>query len=351
MILGAGLTAFYLLPAMTTQENVSMEVMRTGYSYYENGYFLPHLEGQLARNGFEYKLLSIVVTMIGLSTCLLVLVFRFSSQKRIKNECFFWFSIAVFSVFMMIPFSKPVYELFPPLKLIQFPWRFNVVLTLSAAGLLASGLSVAFRPFCAPKVAILVLASCLVILWFPQSYQPLMQGNLTQRPENGGFLTWRRQYNWCTPEYRPRWSRENPLTSVGRFGQTDGKPNKTRVMQGAATILVLEWNPRSIVLIADCRTNSLIEVAQFYYPGWTVESSSNAEIVSGPSIGSGLIAFAIPRGIQIVDIKLKKTTMERGSETISFVSLAVLLLVYLGHHRSWSFSTRGKRIFRSQIGN
>src|SRR5439155_23010368 len=85
-------------------------------------------------------LLLLAADMLGIACCsFMISKLRLGDSRQRINR--FWFAAVLTSVFMMTELSKPVWRIVTVLRKIQFPWRFNVILSASVAALLALALS------------------------------------------------------------------------------------------------------------------------------------------------------------------------------------------------------------------
>ncbi|HEY9403318.1 MAG TPA: 6-pyruvoyl-tetrahydropterin synthase-related protein, partial [Pyrinomonadaceae bacterium] len=170
MSLGIGLACVYLLPALTTQEYVSL------------GDLLPELYHQrwprlsnLNHAELDGRITLAVLTTAAMIACAAVLACRNDNvdaagddgQRPGKREYMFWIVVSLGCLLLMTPMSGFVWRLVKPLQSIQFPWRFNAVLCVAAAAIIADGVRALRRakPVGAFRLAALVVACVLVIGW------------------------------------------------------------------------------------------------------------------------------------------------------------------------------------------
>jgi uncharacterized membrane protein len=331
MALGIGLSAIYLLPAMRDQGAVSMDAMRTGGFYYEFGYFFARNAAGvrvLATTNFVKALFGIVLSMCAVATAA-VFVVRRSAKTVLRREMIFWCVVALVSLAMMFPISKPLYELLPPLQLIQFPWRFNAILTLAVAALLALAMAAAARPYRWPEYGALVVGISCVFYWANLSVEPLQYTTFAEpRPMAGAMKQWFRN-NSNTPEYRPHWSRVEIGQLIRTLRNGTDTIAKTRVTRGTAAVRVTQWRPRSIALAVSAPADATIEVSQFYYPTWTATADEKTGIAVAPSSPNGLVQLSVPAGAHTIGLRLEDSRAERTGKIISTAALVVFAAAVL----------------------
>ena len=328
LAVGVGISAVYLLPALTTQDSVSMVAMRVGFCYYENGFFLPHLAAgnfQLARDHFERELLWIALSALGASACAWILVRRSNLSPGKKLEASFWTAVGFLAVFMMFPVSKLVYEMLSPLQLIQFPWRFNTILAVASSGVLALAISCLQRPLrTADRLPIIL--GCLFLVWgVSANVKPLLGAASSSGPVlDPNFATGDRVLR-DAPEYRPKWAFSDLYSALENIGQHNGELDRVKIVVGRGNVIVKKWRPRHIVLEVYAESSMLAQISQFYYPAWGARLDGVRAIEVRPSNAEGLIRIDIPSGAHLVSLVLRKDPQEKLGQTISAITIGACL--------------------------
>ena len=341
-MLGVGLSAIYLLPAMTTQKFVLLDRMTTGYFSYENWLFFAKFSWWKED---KIMLALLILDVVGLATCSF-LIGRSSLENRQQRMNRFLYGIAITSTLMMTEISKPVWLVVPFIRRIQFPWRFNAVLTLATSGLLALAIShIRKRRLLATKM----IAGLLIIAWVPSTLWkawgvfPHANSDPHEISEREEELSQNRD----APEYRPRWNapmaaidwgasvdeklwttlldkdNESLLRSVGSSPQHPPQPN---VIQGSGRAEITTDKPREIDLRVEAATDVMVNVPRFYYPYWRAYlSGEGAELSVAPSQPDGLISLSVPSGNHEVQLRLERSWPELIGELISLASIAIAL--------------------------
>jgi hypothetical protein len=141
IIIAIGLSAIYWLPAMTTQESISMDVL-TDYYYYANNFLFRGIGHSTSPDNFLSLLELSTALTGGLAFCAWKISKIYSEvTSSSRRESNFWMIVAMLSLFMMLPLSKFIWDVLPVVQKIQFPWRFNTVLTVATVGLFALAIS------------------------------------------------------------------------------------------------------------------------------------------------------------------------------------------------------------------
>ena len=138
IIIAIGLSAIYWFPALTTQSSVSMDVILTGEFDYANNFLFTGPKVAISKNfGRGLELLAGLTG--GLAFCAWKISQKYKSTSSAESN--YWILVSMLSLFMMLPISEFAWDILPVVQRIQFPWRFNTVLTVSTVGLFALAIS------------------------------------------------------------------------------------------------------------------------------------------------------------------------------------------------------------------
>lgn len=332
--LGVGLAAVYLLPALTTQENVMIARMRTGHFHFSNHFLFAGLK---LWGGVTGKMSAMVVAVAGVACCAFALA-RLGVRDR-GREAAFWAAMVALSVFMTTPLSTLVWRALPPLQALQFPWRFNTLLTVATAALTALALP-ALRKARDLKIAG-VLAVCSVLLagWaLATVWAALTAFPETNRTEAARISEQNRQLSVSrdATEYQPvRTSTKTINQELDQLLQgAGGGGRRHRVtVEGDARVTVARWRPRFISLETDAPEGARLVVGQFYYPGWAARldggRGGETRLDVQPSVPDGWLSLRVPGGRHTVSLRLEPTWQERAGQTLSVVAALVTALLFV----------------------
>ncbi|HEV7906225.1 MAG TPA: 6-pyruvoyl-tetrahydropterin synthase-related protein [Pyrinomonadaceae bacterium] len=343
MSLGIGLAAVYLIPAMLTQDYVSLPDMQAS-RYGERWLQFP----RFSLRDMESQLAWATLTTCGLLACALVLMhgdkasnalqdkMRAELQDRVRDarrrEKIFWLAAASASVLLMTPAGNFVWQLFTPLQSIQFPWRFNSTLCLAATMLAARALHAQRgQPRRAFKVATLAAACLLVSGWAAFTIWRAAPAMHMGRGALGNLSRKRLSESRDAPEYRPAHAASTQEVAFAelleRICKTGERRARVCTVEGTASFGVERWTPREIALGVETAQGVAFNVNQFYYPGWTAYVDGRAHTLA-PSQPDGLLHLALPPGAHRLILRLEKTPQETTGQLVSAASV-VLLLVWL----------------------
>jgi len=346
MLLGMGLSAVFLVPAMTTQHYVLFEIMESGHFDFAK-HFLFYAAGRgEGRNDFLHAL-GVVVGAMMLVAGGVWLLGRKLQQGSARREATFWVVVALLAFFMMLYPSKPVWDRVAIIQMVQFPWRFGTVLTLAMVALATLWVdTLRNQQIAAQPAQALILTLILLYQAMPTFKDYLLIQHWTTEPtlahlmeEIGGTDATAgallgaaeiSRYN----SFLPRWSNLSLFVDtpegVRAMEDVAATPDKAFLVEGEGGVRIRRWQPPYIELTVQAKTAAEVGILQLYYPGWVaIMDNAGARLEVGPLRPDGLVMVKVPPGRHRILIKREPLPEERAGQLISGVSLAVLLGVAL----------------------
>lgn len=320
--LGVGLSAIYLIPAMTMQQHITMvEIRKFNYA---SSFFLTDINFKTFNLGGEYKEWLLGLLVATMFTALTAAFIARKSPDAPKPQIYFWTGVMLTSFFMMLPASSFVWKLFPILQIIQFPWRFSTVLCTAAAVLIAFGVHTLKRPLGILNSILLQAGYTSVIAWLYFTAAPILRLHISTEHKASSAMP----DTVDAPEYRStglNFSREEVAQKLG--GPSD---ELSMVINGdAKTVFSF---PRHIQMTVNARENCVLRVRQFYFAGWTAFVDGR-KAVTKSSQPDGLIETVIPPGTHVVKFVLLPLLPEKAGRILSGLSLVIASLLAA---RFWS---------------
>ena len=332
MILGSGIAAVYLIPVGAYESYAYLHELREGNFHYS--FYL--MTTELAVRGYwTYFWMPFVAVTSGIVSFLGG--FFLNSPKR-RRELVFWMLVLFASSFMLLEISSPIWATFRYLQAIQFPFRFNAVISVAVLPLFVHALATIRRPFKWHSLLLILFFSFLGLYLVNDLRKAAAGASFTQGPEVLAVREWIRRLQ---PETKGRWPRTVPFQegdlekNLEKIPVINGERARAFVTNGTAEVAVMKWLPRRIELQIDSSTQATINVSQFYFPGWRARiAGSGQELSVSPSPGLALVAFSVPPGKRHVNVTLDKLWPEVIAEWIS--GFSVLLTLVFG----WIFYKR-----------
>lgn len=140
-VVGLALVAFYLVPAAWEQRWVDIHQVTEdpGQTLENNWLFAVHADPSLALHDQVLRTASIIaVAMVAVALLALVICLL---RRRLPGPARWWAPLALipFAVLLLqFPFSRPLWNLLPDLRFLQFPWRWLLVLEPAMAVFVAA---------------------------------------------------------------------------------------------------------------------------------------------------------------------------------------------------------------------
>ncbi|MEJ5312289.1 MAG: hypothetical protein WHX52_21195 [Anaerolineae bacterium] len=253
-----------------------------------------------------------------------------------------FFVLAAFAyLWMATPGSVWLWDAFPMLAFVQFPWRL-VGRALLPISLLAAAAFIPRSPatqnpsvsrlssreysrfvYRLPFYLSLVL---LAFLSWPHSYPPKGYCAMASYPTMADLYTYE-QRGWMgvDPEgsYFPVWVEEHPTDTVLADAFARGEePERfdAGVLPEGARVLASDYRSLRATLTLETPTAFQARWLGFYFPGWQVEIDGTPVAVA-PEARTGLLTFAVPAGQHVIDVYFGMTTTWAAAGIVSAVGL------------------------------
>ncbi len=316
-VLGAGLAAFYVLPANFELDHISIGQMASGYFDYRQhfvaplqwfdyewgtGASLPGLDDGLS--------LQVGVVQAGVAAAAAIAAILALAQRNRQpvGPLLWWLGVFAAGLFMMTPAAAWLWALIPPLAFAQFPWRYFMIVAVAGGAL--AGILVSMVE--SRTTQALVVLGLIVTQWYvereyidftiarPRLIMEIDDPGwpLTQNARDTAFVE--RAYDppggpWIPPD-------------VGRWAVT----------RGSGTIHVNRLEDTIVALDVETSEGFRLLVNSRRAPGWRVwldeqESTFESE--------EGQLEVDVPAGTSHVEVRFTNTTIRTLANRISLVSV------------------------------
>ncbi|MBS4685875.1 hypothetical protein J4G63_01195 [Aeromonas sobria] len=314
---GLAMASLLLLPALLDQGGISMDQMRIGmFEFHRN--FLDRLPETSSDWRFRGHL-----AWLTLLTLVLLLVAWAAAREPRHPELLIWGTLGTLSFLMMLPLSEPLWHLLPPLQLVQFPWRLNLLLVIATVAVVALGVP-AYRPWQWLWWTVLALTLLSQAVYVHES-------PLTQAPQksalDGEFDSKR-----SAREYRPKQVPKGMFAPTLLAWKDEFQPAVTTEQQGISW-QILNWQPRQIVLTVDAPAPAKLILHQFDYPGWQARLDDTLPLTIS-STRNGLIQVWVPAGRHQVTFTLTARWPERLGYGLSLIAWLIWSLLLASQIRT-----------------
>ena len=358
MTIGYAIAGFFMAPAFLERNEINLKIYTEAYVDYHKHFVYPQqliwwpwdfgmsLPGLKDKMSFRLGLLQIAGTL--LSAWFLYSRPRGGPAARTgRTHALFFAGLTVVAVFMTLPASTAVWGLLPPLKFVQFPWRFLTLTTLSTAflcGYAFHHLAPARREPWGPAWAVCAVFALSawgggtlgVHLRVPEArvgfeekpYNNMIDlgPDVTSPPEpfDGSFVK-NHTLRWI--DHLP------PDVSFMGLNQTDLDRPRIQVESGSGEVSGLtsrSWITRFHV---EAATPIRMRANIYRFPGWTVRADgAEIPLVEVPK-QRRVIFFDLPAGSHDVEVVFERTRARWIGDLLTLAGLGALALLGLWPRR------------------
>jgi hypothetical protein len=309
VFLGAGLAAFYIIPATYEQRWVNIfQVLSPGVRPGDN--FLFTATDDVVHNQFNQ-----LVSYTALAEMVALAAAAFSWRRWRTTLPGIWWILGAWTLAAaLITFSitSPVWAHFPKLRFMQLPWRWLLSFNVGMAFLIAAAWPRRILP------RLYVSAALLGTLIFAgYHFQPPWWDYRLDIAEMHENIRTNIGYEG-TDEYTPAGADPDQIRREARPVAFEG--------QGSAEIHMLLWTADTKSFTATASAPGTLVLHLFNFPAWKAEVNGRSTPV-GSRPGTGQMMIPVNAGENQVEIRFTRTADRTAG---GFCSLAVALILALG---------------------
>lgn len=327
--LALGLSAFFFLSAILEKSSVQTDSMVYGYYSFLNHFvsfkqiFLSNYWG-FGGSGFgtEYDEMSFAIGFALTLGSILLTPLALLSKKltNLQKSLIVFFPLTgVFTLLMMHNKSTPIWELFPLLSYIQFPWRLlGIASTLLVIGIGYNLSRVGKSYFLLISLALLALTFYTSRSIFqPESYDDYQDQDFISGKFRGD------QQTAHIYDYLPATVHSVPdeVATSPVFHTTSG-----------VEVISHKKTSSSFTLTYLVEKEQSVTLALYFYPGWTAKLDQEPLIIS-PDSQYGFVTFNSPKGEHELELVFTNTWIRTASNLISIFSLGSIIGLFLMYNK------------------
>ena len=336
LLLGVGMSAAYLVTAMTHQKFVNMDSMFIGPFRYADHWLI-------GPDFFNFSY-SAQVGMVVLIFAVAGFLAWFSRRPAgtveeggntsARRVGLMGLVTMLFCLFMVTPLSDPIWRVAPMLPKVQFPHRFLVIFSLALAVLLPvlfmrkerAGRASPYRWGRAVLAVAVLLTLAFTVKYAGSFYRVAIDHHRspeTHRQLRVGMDAYEYVPQAATAVIRPL-DYQSLHRLVGRLNETE---EKWSVAEGDGSVTVTPDGSRAFEIVTESGTGMTVDLDRFWYPGWIVkEGPEGASVTHSPDYG--LVRVTVPAGDHRTRIYMSATPSEHLGNVVSVVSFGILLLLW-----------------------
>ncbi|KKR86070.1 MAG: hypothetical protein UU34_C0022G0005 [Candidatus Curtissbacteria bacterium GW2011_GWA1_41_11] len=239
------------------------------------------------------------------------------------------FVLFIFSSFMTTSYSKIIWELFPPLFYLQFPWRF-LIFTGLFSSVLAGALIYLLRVTIFRLLAFIILIILLLLpnlkLFKPQNYRL----DLTdEKATSYDVIAW--DVSKTSFEYIPNGIlllRDELGHPTADLNQSEILKEKIEVNPATAKISNLEYSSTKIDFELEALENTSVRANIFYFPGWEVKVDRKSVSIDNNN-RLKLITFDVSPGVHEIMVSFSNTQVRNFANFVTLISLVFLIYYFV----------------------
>jgi hypothetical protein len=338
-LLGAGLAAFYVAPAIAELPFVRIGRLTSDYFDYHRHFVRPEWwvdpswgyggssEGPENQLSLQIGLVQWLVMIAAVAWLGVQLVQRRPVTQLAPVAG--WLLVVFGAMFMMTAASVLVWENVAPLAFVQFPWRFLMLPTL-ACGVLSAALLGIVR---SRSTQALVVVCAVALQWYATRDARRVALGRERAPAAADDRAWpatdaERRWVFREAGYDPVSVTQDPRRPA---------PHRWALVSGQASVSVQSESDARMAYVVRAETAVRMVINSPFYPGWTVAVDGRPAAISIVP-GSGYMEFDVPPGTHLIEAAFGRTAARAAAE-----------LVTLGSGVTWA-GVAGWAVWRRRYG-
>lgn len=238
------------------------------------------------------------------------LVFSLRNKKVLFREIIPFQIIFILSLFLMLSYSRFIWQAFSPLSVIQFPWRMLSITAFSSAFLAGGIFSLVGEKFNRWVFALLIL------LLVGSNFSYIRPKNFINRPES--FYTTNEDSTTVRDEFLPIWvknlPKERPRQKI-EFSSSQAVVREEELKTGR-----YRWE------IIPTTGPLSVQINTVFFPGWRLFVNGKEKMID-PHQGKGLITFdwnSRESKMERIELKFKETLPRLIADLISVAGIGLI---------------------------
>lgn len=319
ILFGLGISAIFWLPAIYETKYV------TGLQIFDIAAHFPELyqllipswgsgfSGAGLQNELSYQIGAANLLAIFLAMVVIVLQIKQKNNKLLYTV--FFLTCFIFTFYLMLNVSLPIWKIIPFMSYFQFPWRLLSLEIIFASFLAGSIFSLNIKN----KFINLLFAIFLIFIVFIFGVGYAKPAYYMYRDDSYYFA----RTNFMDGTNSPG----NVFNTIYLKSIPDKKKERAEFLKGDGKIVLVSSKSGQCIFAINAYKNSEIIMNLAYYPGWEVYVNNKREEIMQTT--DGRFTFSIPTGENLVKIIFRDTPTRQAAAFISLVSSVTLLALFI----------------------
>ena len=308
VLIGAGLAAFYLLPAIYEQKWVDIAEAVSAGSRPQDNFLFVHTSDA------DHDAFNRVISWIAILEMGAIFAAGLLARLRRTLNWDVWGAFSTWAVVcsvLMFPVTLVLWEILPKLQFMQFPWRWLLCLSMIFAIFVTAGLQ---RWWWRSVVGVLSI-SLIAFAW--HRVQAPWWDNAADLREMQDNMYTSSGYEG-TDEYTPTGASPSEIDKNARKVTVDGPAR--------AAIEVVRWDAEWKVIVAQVSASDRLALRLFAYPAWKAEVNGQT-VETAVRAGTGQLLVPVEAGANRIELRFVRTWDRMVGGWISVLT-SVLLMVW-----------------------
>ncbi|GAC1433136.1 MAG: 6-pyruvoyl-tetrahydropterin synthase-related protein [Terriglobales bacterium] len=312
ILLGVGLTAFYLMPVAFEQKWVNIsQVLAPGVQPQDNFLFT-------IVNDPDHNVFNSLVSLVAASEFVVLAgaaVLFLRRKPQVSAESWAVLVWAVVAALFMFSFTFTAWTHFPELRFVQLPWRWLLCLNVAVSLMVTQ----AWRGWFSRAAVALALLGVVALVWhrvLPPWWDSA--GDIAEMVDNQESGKGYEGVDEYVPNGADRYEVKQDARRVEFYRAVTAPHEKV-------SIAVKQWNAESKSLVAEANRPGTLVLRLFNYPAWKVEV--NGQQVNAKSFPvTGQMEIPISAGINKIQLTFRNMKEQVIGEVVSFLTVVSLIL-------------------------
>jgi uncharacterized membrane protein len=310
VLLGAGLAAFFLVPAAYEQKWVNIaEVLSPGVRPQDNFLFTNTSDA-------DHNHFNLMVSLVACAEMMVLAIAAFFSRAWRQRQSRAWWMLSSWAVLAMLlnfPFTGWLWQHLPELRYLQLPWRWLLCLNVAFAVFV----SMASRRWIVRALFCVAMLGVLGFVWHriqPPWWEtaPDLEQLVSSQQNGTGYEG--------VDEYVPYGADPYEIKQdAPRVAFDDDGPAGEQFQQ----VRIQTWSAESKLFTAEVRQPGRLVLRLFNYPAWRVEVNGYAVTTSTREV-TGQMLIPVQAGENRVQIRFMRTWDRTAGAIISMVTVFFL---------------------------